>query len=238
VLLLGGLGAAVSGPLRGDAGGGELAVVLAAASLADVLPRIEPDARVSYAGSNALAEQVRQGAPFDVFLSASPLDTRGLHREGLVRAPVAFASNRLVVVVPRGNPARVASVRDLARPGLRLVVAGPHVPVGRYTREALRRLGLSGALAVVVSLEPDVKGIVGKVVLGEADAGVVYATDAAAAGDAVRTVPVPAEAQPSIRYELAVSARPVDGAAAQELVERVLGERGRRELRRAGFGPP
>jgi molybdate transport system substrate-binding protein len=219
----------------GSAGGRPL--VLAAASLSEVLPRISADARASFGGSNQLAQQIRQGAPFDVFLSASPRYTQELYAEGLVRKPVAFATNSLVLIVPRANPARIRSVADLARPGrLRLVVAGPAVPIGLYTREVLERMGLLRVLRKAVSLEPDVKGIVGKVALGEADAGFVYATDVAPVRSKVRAIPIPARAQPTVRYELAVAAQPLDLEAAQELVIAILGPDGRRALRAAGFG--
>jgi molybdate transport system substrate-binding protein len=212
-------------------------VVLAAASLSKVLPRISADVRASFGGSNQLVQQIRQGAPFDVFLSASPRYTQELHADGLVRKPVAFATNSLVLIVPRANPARIGSVAGLARRGkLRLVVAGPAVPIGLYTREVLRRLGLLRVLRKAVSLEPDVKGIVGKVALGEADAGFVYATDVAPVRDKVRAIAIPARAQPTVRYELAVAAEPLDLEAAQELVIAVLGPDGRRALRAAGFG--
>jgi molybdate transport system substrate-binding protein len=204
-------------------------IVLAATSLTEVLPRIEPDAGYSFGSSNALAEQIRRGAPVDVYLSASPVYTRALHREQLVRKPVAFATNSLVVIVPRSNPARIKSVLDLAkRPKLKLVVAGPKVPIGLYTREVLKRLGLLRVLKKTVSLEPDVKGIVGKVALAQADAGFVYRTDVA---------PV-ARAQPTVVYELAIAADPRDLEAAQGFVISVLGPDGRRELRASRFGLP
>ena len=118
-------------------------VVLAASSLTEVLPRIEPAGRYGFGGSNQLAQQIRFGAPFDVFLSASPIYTTALFSEGFVRKPTAFATNSLVLIVPRSNPQRIASVHDLAkRPKLRLVVAGPKVPIGLYTREVLKWLGL------------------------------------------------------------------------------------------------
>ena len=157
--------------------------VYAAASLTEALPRIAPSARFQFAGSNQLALQIRQGAPADVFASASPIYTQQLYREGLVERPRTFATNSLVLAVPRRNPAAIRSVFDLAkRPKLKLVVAGAKVPVGLYTREVLKRLGLLRVLRKAVSQEPDVKGIVGKLALGEADAGFVYATDVRAAG--------------------------------------------------------
>jgi len=217
----------------------EPATVLAAASLAEVLPRIDPQARASYGGSNQLAQQARQGYPFDVFLSASPVYTRALFAEGLVRRPIPFATNTLVLIVPRGNPARITSVVDLARrPKLRLVVAGPKVPIGLYTREVLKRLALLRVLRKTVSLEPDVKGIVAKVALGEADAGFVYATDVRPVAGKVRVISIPPRAQPSVVYEAAIAAKPENLAAAQSFVIELLGSDGRKALRAAGFGLP
>jgi molybdate transport system substrate-binding protein len=214
-------------------------IVLAAASLTEVLPRIEPEATYSFGSSNSLAEQIRRGAPADVYLSASPIYPRALHREGLVRKPVAFATNSLVIIVPRSNPAKIKTVYDLAkRPKLKLVVAGPKVPIGLYTREVLKRLGLLRVLKKTVSLEPDVKGIVGKVALGQADAGFVYLTDVAPVASRARAIRVPAKAQPTVLYELAIAAKPNDLEAAQGFVIAVLGPDGRRELRAARFGLP
>jgi molybdate transport system substrate-binding protein len=214
-------------------------VVLAAASLTEVLPRIAPEATYSFGSSNSLAEQVRRGAPFDVYLSASPVYTQALHRENLTRKPVAFATNSLVIVVPRSNPAKIKSITDLAkRPKLKLVVAGPKVPIGLYTREVLKRLGLLRVLKKTVSLEPDVKGIVGKVALGQADAGFVYLTDVAPVASRIRAIRIPERAQPTVVYELAIAAEPNDLETAQDFVIAVLGPDGRRQLRAARFGLP
>jgi molybdate transport system substrate-binding protein len=215
------------------------ATVLAPASLTEVLPRIDDATRASFGGSNQLAQQVRHGFPFDVFLSASPQYTRALFAEGLVRKPVQFATNSLVLIVPRRNPARIATVGDLARRSkLRLVVAGPKVPIGLYTREVLKRLGLLHVLRKTVSLEPDVKGIVGKVSLGEADAGFVYTTDVRPVAGKVRVIRFPRRAQPTVVYEAAIAAQPRDLEAAQAFLISLLGAEGRRALRSAGFGLP
>ena len=229
-------GSALAGTTRGSE---NPATVLAAASLTEVLPKLDPSARASFGGSNQLAQQARQGFPFDVFLSASPVYSQALFADGLVRKPVAFATNSLVLIVPRRNPARIATVGDLARrPTLRLVVAGPKVPIGLYTREVLKRLGLLRVLRKTVSLEPDVKGIVGKVALGEADAGFVYATDVRPVASKVLVIRFPRRAQPTVVYEAAIAAHPRDLEAAQAFVIALLGADGRRELRAAGFGLP
>lgn len=222
-----------------EGGGTARPVVLAAASLTEVLPRIAPETAYSFGSSNSLAEQIRRGAPFDVYLAASPLYTQALYREGLTRKPVTFATSSLVVIVPRSNPARIKTVQDLAkRPQLRLVVAAPKVPIGLYTREVLKRLGLLRILKRTVSLEPDVKGIVGKVALGEADAGFAYLTDVKPVAARVRAIRIPAKAQPTVLYELAIAAKANDTEAAQDFVIAVLGPDGRRELRAALFGLP
>ena len=229
---------AVSATARDDAATAR-PVVLAASSLTEVLPRIAPDAAYSFGSSNSLAEQIRRGAPFDVYFSASPLYTQALYQEGRLRKPVAFATNSLVVIVPRSNPARIKTIFDLAkRPKLKLVVAGPKVPIGLYTREVLKRLGLLKVLKRTVSFEPDVKGVVGKVALGQADAGFVYLTDIAPVATRVRAIAIPARAQPTVVYELAIAAKPNDLEAAQDVVIAVLGPDGRRQLRAARFGLP
>ena len=215
------------------------ATVLAAASLTEVLSQIDPDTRASFGGSNQLAQQIRLGFPLDVFLSASPKYAQDLFHEGLVRKPVVFASNSLVLIVPRKNPARIRTVADLAkRPTLRLVVAGPAVPIGLYTREVLKRLSLLRVLRKTVSLEPDVKGIVGKVALGEADAGFVYRTDVRSVAGKVRVIPFPKRAQPTVLYDAAIAASPRDLKAAQAFMIALLGSDGRAALRAAGFGLP
>jgi len=213
--------------------------VYAAASLAEALPRMAPAARFQLAGSNQLALQICQGAPADVFASASPIYTQQLFQEGLVERPRTFATNSLVLAVPRSNPAKISTVYDLAkRPKLKLVVAGAKVPVGLYTREVLKRLALLRVLRKAVSQEPDVKGIVGKLALGEADAGFVYATDVRASSGRLVAIALPRRSQPTIRYEVAVVRGSKNRAGAFELISDLLGTEGRRELARGGFGLP
>jgi molybdate transport system substrate-binding protein len=239
LLALAGLGAGAATASADDDHATARPVILAAASLTEVLPRIVPEAAYSFGSSNSLAEQIRRGAPFDVYLSASPVYAQALFREKLTCKPLAFATNSLVVIVPRSNPARIKTVFDLAkRPKLRLLVTGPKVPIGLYTREVLKRLGLLRVLKKTVSLEPDVKGIVGKVALGEADAGFVYLTDVAPVATRARAISIPARAQPTVVYELAIAAKPLDVEAAQDFVISVLGQEGRRQLRAARFGLP
>jgi molybdate transport system substrate-binding protein len=213
--------------------------VFAAASLTGVFPQIASVPRYNFAGSDQLAFQIRQGAPVDVYAAASPKYPELLYRDGLLRKPAVFATNRLVLIVPRSNPARIGSVYDLRRAGVKLVIGDATVPIGAYTRQILDTLGItSDVLKNVVSEETDVKGIVAKVALGEADAGFVYSTDAKAVASKVRMVGLPAWAQPPIRYEIAVVASSKRAAAARAFVAKVLSNRGRTLLARAGFGLP
>jgi molybdate transport system substrate-binding protein len=229
--------AALAAPAATAAGGG--ITVFAAASLSQVFPRIDRTPRYSFAGSDQLALQLQQGAPADVYAAASPKYPELLYRQGLLRKPRVFATNRLVVLVPKANPARIRSVYDLRRSGVKVVIGARSVPIGSYTRQILDRLRITNeVLANVVSQETDVKGIVAKVALGEADAGFVYATDARAAAKRVKTLGLPAWAQPPIRYEIAVVRATKRAAAARAFVARVLSKPGRLALRRAGFGLP
>ena len=212
--------------------------VFAAASLTDVMPRIDARPHYSFAGSDTLALQIQQGAPADVFLAASTKQPTDLFQAGLAYKPVVFATNELVFVVPRSSPAHIKSVLDIGRSGIKLVIAAPTVPVGAYTRTVLSNLGMTRALANVVSEEPDVRGVLAKVALGEADAGFVYATDAGAAAAQVAQLKIPAWAQPRVRYELAIVRTTRHLAEARRFVQRVLSKAGRAKLKAAGFGLP
>jgi molybdate transport system substrate-binding protein len=218
---------------------GATLTVFAAASLATVFPHLDRAPRYSFAGSDQLALQIQQGAPADVYAAASPKYPRLLYRKGLVTRPIVFATNRLVVIVPRANPARVASVYDLRGNGLKVVIGDATVPIGAYTRQILDKLRITtDVMRNVVSQETDVKGIVAKVALGEADAGFVYATDARALAARTKVVSLPRRAQPPIRYEIAVVKGSAHARAARAFVKRVTGRLGRRLLARAGFGLP
>jgi molybdate transport system substrate-binding protein len=213
--------------------------VYAAASLTQVFPRIDRTPRYSFGGSNTLAAQIAQGAPADVFASASPKQTGQLYHDGTIRRPVVFATNKLIVIVPRSNPAAVRSVYDLRRGGIKVIIGTPTVPVGAYTRQILDSLGItSSVMRNVVDQEPDVKGIVAKVALGEGDAGFVYKTDAKPAGTRIKRVPIPGWAQPPIRYAIAIVRKSAHIDAARAFVKRVTSLRGRRMLVTAGFGLP
>lgn len=229
--------AAASTPAAGAPTGSPL-TVFAAASLTEVFPTIDPSPSYSFGGSNQLAFQIRQGAPADVFASASPEFTRALYRDGLVERPRAFAANELVLAVPRSNPAGLRSVFDLRTKPVKLVVGAAGVPIGAYTRTVLRRLGLTKVLDKVVSRELDVKSVVGKLALAHADAGFVYRTDVRAASDRLRAIALPARAQPRVRYELAVVRASRDKVRARAWVAKLLAPGAQRRLREAGFRAP
>jgi molybdate transport system substrate-binding protein len=211
--------------------------IYAAASLPQVFKALDPAPNYSFAGSNALETQIRNGAPADIFASAAPLNTQRLYKAGIVDKPVTFTANRLALIVPKSNPAGIRSIYDLRSKPVKLVVAAPAVPVGGYTLTVLRRMGLSGVLSKVVSRESDVKAVTGKVALGQADAGFVYVTDARPVSDQVTVVRIPAWAQPRVRYEIAVVSKSPNKAAARAWITMLRSARGQTALENAGFLP-
>ena len=212
--------------------------VFAAASLTDVFPTIDASPRYSFGGSNALAAQIRLGAPADVFASANTSLPAQLHAKGLCSKPVVFARNTLVIVVPRSNPAGIRNIYDLGKTGVKVDIAAPGVPVGGYTLQVLEKLKLSKpVLANVVSRETDVREVLAKVALGEADAGFVYSTDARTTPGRVQVLKVPARAQPRLQYGICVVSNSGNRQAAQAFVGKVLSKAGQAKLRAAGFLP-
>lgn len=209
--------------------------VFAAASLTNVLPAIDHHPRYSFAGSNALAAQIQQGAPADVFASANTAIPKQLYEAGLVEKPIVFTRNELILIVPKSNPAHIHSVYDLRRNGIKLDVAAPGVPVGDYTRTVLHNLDLDAALENIVSNETDVREVLAKVALGEADAGLVYTTDARAVRGKVATIGIRWSAQPIVRYAVAVVKSSKHAAAARAYVKKLLRPGAQRKLLAAGF---
>lgn len=213
------------------------ATVYAASSLTDAFPKIAPQAHFSFAGSNTLAAQIRQGAPADVFAAANLKIPRELYGDGFCSKPVVFTRNALVLIVPRSNPAHIRTVFDLRRKGIKLVIADKGVPVGDYTLQVLQKLKLTGVLKHVVSRETDVREVLAKVALDEADAGFVYATDAKTASSKVHAITIPQRGRPNVEYGICVVLASRNKPAAQALVKRVLGPIGQKVLRRYGFLP-
>jgi molybdate transport system substrate-binding protein len=203
--------------------------IFAAASLTSVFPQIAPKQHYSFGGSNALAAQIQQGAPADVFASANTSIPFQLYDEGLVEKPLLFTRNQLVLIVPKANPADIHSVADVAKPGVKLVVAARGVPVGDYTRTVLKNMNLSNAT--------DVREVLAKVALGEADAGFVYVTDARTVRGKVATIGIRWTAQPRVSYAVAVVSTSKRKAAARAWVKALLGKAAQAKLRAAGFLP-
>jgi molybdate transport system substrate-binding protein len=214
--------------------------VYAAASLSTVLPRVDGSPRYSFAGSNQLQLQIERGAPADVFASAGPQEAQALFRSNRCTRPVTFATNVLVIITPRDNPAGIRSAYSLRNGRHRLAIGTAGVPIGSYTRRVLRRMRLSSVLTSnTVSLEPNVNSIVAKVGLGSADAGFAYRSDYRAAAGRLHLIRLPRWAQPPVRYLLCAVRRPgADSAGASRFIRRVRSTDGRRILRRAGFGLP
>ena len=189
-------------------------------------------------GSGDLATQLREGAPVDVVVLADSAIVTRLVADGIVDTPVSIATNRLAIIVPADNPAAITRPADLTRRGVRLVLANPSVPVGGYARVALARLRLAGALTNIVSNEDSVAGVLAKVRLGEADAGVVYATDAAVATNGVRLVDIPAPFNVVARYPIASLKGGENTSGGQAWVDYILGPEGQAVLAKHGFGKP
>jgi molybdate transport system substrate-binding protein len=219
-------------------------VVSAASSMTAALEDCGPDfdgadVRLSFAGSDELAAQIRQGVKPDVYAAANTKLPEELNKEGLLSTPVEFVTNELVIAVPRDSDVR--EVADLARPGLKLAIGSESVPIGSYTRELLSRLpGDEGdrILANVRSNEPDVKGIVGKLTQGAADAGFVYVTDVNAAGESLRAVKLPAELEPDVTYAAGVVKGAKQPEQARAFVDGLTDGGCADALANAGFGTP
>jgi molybdate transport system substrate-binding protein len=235
-----GTGSSASG---GDASGP--LVVSAAASLQSAFARYGQEfgdgkTRFSFAGSDELAAQIQQGVKPDVFASANTTLPQQLFSAGKVEKPTIFAGNRLVLAVP-ANRAKVATLRDTEKPGVKLAVGSKTVPVGSYTRKVLS--GLPGAeqravLGNVRSEEPDVKGIVGKLTQGAVDAGFVYVTDVRAADGQLKAIDLPASLQPTVAYGVAVVKGAKHPVLARRFIAGLTRGDGQRALHAAGFLPP
>ena len=234
----------------GNDGGAEprTLTVSAAASLAEAFTDIGRTFESQHDGvtvtfnfgpSDGLAGQIDEGAPVDVFASASPTWMDAVETDGPgVTGRTDFARNRLAVIVPSENPAGVEGIDDLAEDGVKLVLAAEGVPVGDYAREALANAGIAdAALENVVSNEEDVKGVVTKVVSGDADAGIVYVTDVTAdVEDRLKLIEIPDDVNVIATYPIAVVSGTKEAALAQDFVDLVLGD-GQQTLAGYGFLP-
>ncbi|HEV7464981.1 MAG TPA: molybdate ABC transporter substrate-binding protein [Candidatus Dormibacteraeota bacterium] len=218
--------------------------VLAAASLTEAfkdtkttLEKANAGLQVTYsfAGSQALVTQVVNGAPADVVATADETTMSRLVTAALVEAPTVFAHNRLEIAVAPGNPRGIRGLADLAAPSLTVVLADPSVPAGRFAQQALQKAAVT---VTPRSLELDVKSVLQKVAIGEADAGVVYVTDVTAAGATVAGVPIPDAQNVIATYPIAVVKATTHHAAAAAFVTEVVSGSGQQALRKHGFLGP
>ena len=216
--------------------------VSAAASLTDVFNQIakdfvtaHPDVHVvlNYGGSSALAQQIVQGAQVDVFAAANQSTMKTVTDASLASNPTLFATNTLQIAVPPDNPGKVTGLADFANPKLAIVLCAVAVPCGSAAAAVFADAGVTPS---VDSYEQDVKSVLTKVELGEADAGMVYRTDVLAAGDKVTGIDFPEAASETNQYPIAVLANPVSPDAAKAFVAWVLSPKGQKVLSDAGFG--
>jgi molybdate transport system substrate-binding protein len=236
--------ASSSAPSTSAAAGGNI-VVFAAASLKKTFTDIgeqfktdNPGASVefSFAGSSDLVTQLTQGAPADVFASADTKNMDKAAQAGLLAGdPVNFASNTLTIAVAPGNPKKIASFKDLTQQGLNVVVCAPQVPCGSATKKVEEATGVT---LNPVSEESSVSDVLNKVTTGQADAGIVYVTDAIGAGDKVTAVAFPEAAGAVNTYPIAVLKESKLPEVARKFVDLVTGEAGQKVLNAAGFAKP
>jgi molybdate transport system substrate-binding protein len=223
-------------------GGRPRLVVSAASSMTEALEACAPKfhgatVRLQFAGSDELAAQIRQGVKPDIYAAANTKLPDELNEEGLLSKPVEFATNKFVLAVPKGSD--IKSLVDLIGDDVKIAIGSEHVPIGSYTRETLARLPASeerAILANVRSNEPDVKGIVGKLSQGAADAGFVYVTDVNAAGGELKAIKLPATLQPEVTYAAGVVKGAKQPRQARMFVDQLVNGPCADALEEAGFG--
>ncbi|MGZ7035664.1 MAG: molybdate ABC transporter substrate-binding protein [Ilumatobacteraceae bacterium] len=190
----------------------------------------------SFAASSDLVTQINEGAPADVFASADQANMNKLtDAAGNAGDPQVFATNSLEIIVGKGNPKAITGVADLAKPSVVFVTCAPEVPIGKYAAQVLSNAAVTVTPA---SLEQNVKGIVTKVTLGEADAGIVYKTDVTAAGDQAAGVEIPADINVIATYPLVATKTAPNPTGAQAFVDFVLSEQGQKIMASYGFTAP
>ncbi|MBO0867057.1 MAG: molybdate ABC transporter substrate-binding protein [Micromonosporaceae bacterium] len=219
--------------------------VFAAASLTESFTQIGKDfeaahpgvsVKFNFAGSSALATQINQGAPADVFASAAPKNMKDVTDAGNADGtPTTFVKNQLVIAVPKGNPKHITGLADLVKPGVKVALCAAQVPCGAAANTALSAAGVK---LTPVTLEQDVKQALAKVKLGEVDAALVYRTDAKAAASDVDGVEFPESAKAINEYPIVVLKGAPNRAGAQAFVAYVLSAAGKSVLSAAGFQAP
>ena len=236
--------AACGGAIQPAANAGSV-TVFAASSLTDAFKKAGDGLKLknpgtdfvfNFGSSSTLATQITSGAPADVFASADDVNMQKVVAAQLNEgAPAFFVGNRLEIAVAAGNPKQIGGLADLAKPGLIVVLAGPAVPAGRYALEALSKAGVTVKPA---SQEVDVRGVLNRVALGEADAGIVYVTDVKSAGTRVTGVDIPEQHQVIARYPITVMKGSKNPGPAKAYIDYLLSDEGQRLLAEFGFSRP
>jgi molybdate transport system substrate-binding protein len=244
--LLSGCGSGSSGaaPTAPSAGPSGSITVFAAASLTESFTTLgkqfeasRPGTKItfSFGASSTLAAQISQGAPADVFASASPKNMDQVVAAKAATNPTVFARNVPQIAVPAGNPARITTVADLAAPGVKVAVCASTVPIGALSEQIFAKAGVTVKPATI---EPDIKAVVAKVKLGEVDAGIVFVTDVRAAGARVKGISIPADLNGTAKYPIAPLSAARNAPLAQAFVDYVLSGDGATVLTAAGFEKP
>jgi molybdate transport system substrate-binding protein len=245
VLAAGALLSGACGDGDGEGGGSTRLVVSAAASMTEAIENCAPefgavenaDVKLSFAGSDELAAQIRQGVRVDVYAAANTRLPDELYDEDLLERPVDFASNEFVLAVPADS--EITSVEDLTKDGIKIAIGSESVPIGEYTRGTLAKLPPAeedAILANVRSNEPDVKGIVGKLTQGAADAGFVYITDVNAAAGDLKAIKLPPKLEPRVTYGAGVVKAARQPQLAQAFLDGLTEGECATALGKAGFG--
>jgi molybdate transport system substrate-binding protein len=234
----------VVGSACGGASRGSIAV-FAGSSLTDTFKKAGDQLKLknpgtefvfNFGSSSTLATQIINGAPADVFASADDTNMQKIVDAKLNdSAPAIFVSNRLQIAVAPGNPKQITGLADLAKPGLIVVLAAPTVPAGKYALESLQK---AGSIVKPASQEVDVRAVLNKVALGEADAGIVYVTDVKSAGARVTGVDIPEQHQVIARYPIAVVKETKNPRLAKAFVDYLLSDEGQKMLAEFGFSKP
>jgi molybdate transport system substrate-binding protein len=250
--LIAGCGSSAAGPASGSgssapASSGAVSgtvTVFAAASLTETLTTLGRQFEAAHPGttvkfnfgaSSSLAENINQGAPADVFASASPKNMQQVVAAGGAHDSTTFANNVMQIAVPPDNPAHVAQLSDLANPEVKVALCQPQVPCGTVAAQVFRNANIT---VQPVTQGADVKSVLTTVELGEVDAGVVYKTDVQAAGTKVKGIEIPADQNASTSYPIAALTKAPNAAGASAFVDYVLSPAGEKVLEQAGFAAP
>ena len=238
-------GGSSAGGSSGGTSGGTL-YVAAAASLSNAFTKLVSTyqgehpgwtVKTNFDGSDVLEAQILQHAPADVYAAASPKYPEILQSKNLLGKTTNFATNTLILVTPKSNPAHINSPQDLTKGNPKIVVADPAVPLGAYTEEVLTNLGIDESKLNIVSKEQNATDVLAKLTSGEADAGFVYVTDALSEQSKLHTIHFPASANATAIYPIGIVSYSKNTKAAQQWIDLVMSTQGQAVLQQFGFGP-